>query len=152
MKKIFLTFGFLCMVFLLKAQENTRSNIIVLESNFIMSTHLSYDRVITSLGDKSSLTIGGDYVMGTGFGYGMHWIAPEINLFSFGPKHFFETGIQYMFCLSKSDSDADSDSSLGLRIAYRYQTSKGFIFRAGLYAHLAVDPPIFPTIGFGYAF
>ncbi|WMN11908.1 hypothetical protein QYS49_31735 [Marivirga salinae] len=152
MKTIFLTLGLLCTVFLLEAQEKTPPNIIVVESNFIISTHFSYDRVMTSVGDKSALTLGGDYMMGTGFGYGTHWIAPEINLFSFGPKHFLETGIQYAIAFSNSEPEADSDSSLGIKVAYRYQGSKGFIFRTSLYAHLGVDPPVFPTIGFGYAF
>ncbi|PLX05446.1 MAG: hypothetical protein C0598_14670 [Marinilabiliales bacterium] len=107
---------------------------------------------MTSISDKSSLTLGADYIMGTGFGYGMHWIAPEINLFSFGPKHYLETGILYSFSIYQSEPESDSDHSPGLRIAYRYQSGKGFIFRFNMYALLLTDPPVFPTIGLGWAF
>ena len=91
MRYSLLIIGFLFINNLINAQEIDRRNIIMVESNFIMSTHFSYERFITPVDHKSSLMLGGDYIMGTGFGYGAHWIAPEINLTSFGPKHFFET-------------------------------------------------------------
>ncbi len=152
MKTILLILGLMCATILINAQNISPKNFIVVESNLIMSTHFSYDRVISVILDKSSLTLGGDYIMGTGFGFGTHWLAPEINFISFGPKHFLETGIQYAFCLTKSEAEGDSDSSPGIRIAYRYQTPKGFIFRTSLNAYFMMDPPVFPAIGIGYAF
>jgi len=152
MKRILSIFGFLLMVLSSNAQENPKRNVLAVESNFIISTHLSYDRVITSFNDKVSLAIGADYIMGTGFGCGSHWVAPEINLFSFGPRHFLETGILYSISIYNSDNEGDSDNSLGIRVAYRYQAPKGFLFRASLLALFATDPPVFPTIGIGYSF
>jgi len=51
---------------------------------------------------------GGYYIMGVGFGYGSHWLAPEISLLSFGPKHFLETGAQYAFDINQDDEYNDN--------------------------------------------
>jgi len=61
----------------------------MVESNFIASLSISYDRIVP-IGVKTAIMFGGYYIMGVGFGYGSHWLAPEISLLSFGPKHFLE--------------------------------------------------------------
>jgi len=83
----------------------------MVESNFIASLSISYDRIVP-IGVKTAIMFGGYYIMGVGFGYGSHWLAPEISLLSFGPKHFLETGAQYAFDINQDDEYNDNSPGL----------------------------------------
>ena len=150
MKNVVLIFGLVFFFKFALAQDHVKRNNIVIESNFIISLPISYDRVVP-LNNKLALTFGADYVLGVGFAYGSHWLAPEINLLSFGPKHFLESGIQYAYYIN-SDPESDDNHSPGLRLAYKYQSESGVIFRLAMTFFFNIDPIIFPTIGLGYAF
>lgn len=132
------------------AQNLEKRNTIMVETNLIISISASYDRIV-SLGEKTALMYGGDYLMGIGFGYGSQWLAPELSLLSFGPKHFLETGVLYVFTL-KPDPEYNEDNSPGIRLAYRFQAKNGLTFRATANAIFNIDPIFMPSIGLGYSF
>ncbi len=144
-----------CLFFanVLIGQNNFRQNAIVVESNFILSLSFSYDRVVP-VGEKMAITLGSDYLMGVGFGYGSHWLAPEAGLIFFGPTHFLETGVMYAFQIGADGSadEEDSENSPGLRLAYRYQTKKGLTLRATANFFFNIDPVFIPALGVGYSF
>ncbi len=131
------------------AQNFDRRNSIMMESNFIASLSLSYDRILP-MGEKTAIMFGGDYIMGVGFGTGSHWLTPEISLIAFGPRHFLETGAQYLFEVGQHDGDPEN--SPGLRLAYRFQGNKGITLRATVNIFFNIDPLVVPTIGMGYSF
>jgi len=134
------------------AQNFEQENTLMVETNFIMTLSFSYDRVIDAE-ENVAFMVGVDYVMGVGFGFGSHWIVPEVNLVSFGPNHFLETGIIYAIGIPFVDDEPEYRvSSAGMRIAYRYQTNKGFILRATGNIYFNIDPIFVPAIGVGYAF
>ena len=152
MKGIFVVFCFMVFGTGFNAQSLTPKNTIMLESNVIATAHLSYDRIVASFSEKTALMIGGDYVLGVGFGHGSHWIIPEANLKIFGPKHFLETGLQYAIGISDGDVDPEDEEELdsqspGLRLAYRYQAARGFTLRLTVNSFFLFDPPILPNIG-----
>ena len=149
MRTLLLIFVFLFVVNASNAQNTDKRNSIFVESNIIASLSLSYDRIVP-VGEKIAIMFGGDYFMGIGFGQGSHWLVPEIDLLSFGPRHFLETGVQYAFGIPQ-DSE-DSESSPGLRLAYRLQGNKGITFRATANVFFNMDPVLIPTIGIGYSF
>lgn len=126
-------------------QENTPRNSIMIESNIIAVTSLSYDRIVP-LKEYAALLFGGSYLMGTGFGHGSHWLGVKSGVLAFGPKHFLETGIQYVFALT------DDDSSFGVQLAYRFVSKKGLSFRAATNLLFNFDPIFIPTLGIGYTF
>lgn len=137
------------------SQDHSFKNTVVLETNVIASAHLSFDHQMIKFSDKASLTAGGDFILGVGFGYGSYWINPEVGLQFFGPKHFLETGVQYIIELSTSYDEGikeDADNSFGIKTAYRYQATKGITFRIALNTYFLLDPPILPTLGIGYSF
>jgi len=88
--------------------------------------------------------------MGVGFGKGSHWLSPEVNLLSFGPRHYLETGAQYAFDIKQNDEN--NESSPGLRFAYRLQGDKGLTLRVTANIFFSIDPMFIPTIGLGYTF
>lgn len=93
--------------------------------------------------------------MGTGFGWGSHWIVPEFGARFFGPKHFMESSLQYAIDITPSNEDIamyGREHSPGVRLAYRYQTIGGFNMRVALNTYFAIDPIIAPTVGVGYSF
>lgn len=131
------------------SQNSFRNNSFIVESNFIATLSLSYDRIVP-VKEKIAVTFGGDSIMGVGFGYGSHWIAPEAGLLFFGPKHFLETGVMYAF---EMGSDGEyTENSPGLRIAYRFQSKKGLILRATANLFFNIDPVFVPAFGAGYSF
>jgi len=132
------------------AQNFEKRNTILLETNLILSLSISYDRIVPT-GEKTALMFGGDYLMGIGFGYGSHWLAPEMSLLSFGSKHFLETGVMFVISLNP-DPDYNENYSPGIRFAYRIQGKKGFTFRATTNFIFNIDPVFIPSIGFGYSF
>ncbi len=150
MRTLILIFTFILVANASNAQSFEKRNSIIAETNFILSLSISYDRIVP-LGEKTALLFGGDYMMGVGFGNGSHWLAPEISLLSFGPKHFVETGVLYVFSLTP-DPEENENQSPGLRLAYRFQAKKGLTFRATANAIFNIDPIFMPTIGLGYSF
>lgn len=126
------------------AQNETQRNSIVVETNFIMMSQLSYDHFIP-LKDNLSLMAGGGYIMGTGFGYGSHWVNVEAGVHAFGPRHFLEAGVQFI-------SGINDDSSGGLKVAYRFQGKKGLTFKVTANAIFNIDPIFVPVFGIGYSF
>ena len=150
MRKLIIALGLLFIVDALSAQDLTRRNTVMVESNFIMSLSLSYDRVVP-VNEKMSLMVGADYVMGVGFGYGSHWVAPEMDLLLFGPRNFLETGVQYYYSINP-DSEAESNSSPALRIAYRFQGDNRWTLRSTANFIFEIDPIFIPSIGIGYSF
>lgn len=154
MKILVLIFGFALSTSQVFAQDSIPKNSIIVETNVILCGVLSYDRIIP-MSQKARLMVGADYIMGLGFGWGAHGIAPEFGVMAFGPKHFMETGFQFVFDISKQSKDAEEEggfTSPGIRLAYRFQSNKGFIFRATANAYFNIDPIFIPTIGFGYSF
>jgi hypothetical protein len=89
--------------------------------------------------------------MGTGFGFGAHWIAPELSILSFGPKHYLETGLSFAIPLYEGENLTD-EASPGLRLGYRYQTRKKLFYRISIQAYFALDPPVLPAFGLGWNF
>lgn len=125
-----------------------------METNFIGTLSTAYARVVP-ISEKIGASLGGDYMMGIGFGHGSHWIVFDAGILCFGPKHFFETGVQYSLELKEENEDSDnddSDNSAGLRFAYRLQGNKGLAFRATIDVFFNYDPVIWPTFGIGYSF
>ena len=145
MKKLYFLIVLLLITIAGNAQE-IRKTMIVLESNIIATTSFSFDRIIP-LTDRSSLTIGGDYIMGTGFGTGSHWLAPEVNLLSFGPRNYLESGMLYVLNISKNSETMEN--SPGLRLAYRHQGNKGLVLRVTFNYVFSIDPPFLPALGIG---
>jgi len=131
------------------AQNHNFQNSVIVESNFIISLSVSYDRIVPA-GDKTAIILEGEYIMGIGFGHGSHWLVPEIGLLSFGPRHFLESGVEYAFGISQGDDF--NESSPGIRLAYRFQGNHGITFRATANAFFNIDPVLIPTIGIGYSF
>lgn len=157
MKTFIKTLILLFVISSIYSQNESTKNTFIVESNFILSLSLSYDREIP-IKEKMSLMVGADYVMGVGFGYGSHFIAPEVNLLLFGPRHHMEIGALYIFNIYTNEDGEDSspeydeDSSPGARIAYRFQARNGVCFRVNIGVFPNIDPLIFPAIGVGYAF
>ena len=147
MRTLILFFTFLFVTTASYAQNFDRRNTIMVESSFIATLSISYDRIVP-IGQKTAIMFGGDYIMGVGFGTGSHWLTPEISLTAFGPRHFLETGAQYLFELKYDD---DPENSPGLRLAYRLQGKKGITFRATANFMFNIDPVFIPTIGIGYS-
>ena len=150
MRTLILILTFLFVANVLNAQNFEKRNSIMVETNLILSLSISYDRIIP-LREKTALMFGSDYLMGIGFGHGSHWLAPEISLLSFGPRHFVETGVLYVFNFNP-DPESNENQSPGLRLAYRFQGKKGLTFRATANAIFNFDPIFIPTIGLGYSF
>ena len=149
MRFLLLTLALLVIADISSAQSFDKRNSLLVESNFIMSLSISYDRIIP-IGNKTALMFGGDYLMGIGFGQGSHWLSPEVGLLSFGPKHFLDTGVMYVLDI-KQDGE-DKESSPGLRLSYRLQGNKGLTLRANANFYFNIDPIFIPTIGLGYTF
>ena len=135
----------------LNAQNFQKRNSLVVETNLIATLSFSYDRIIP-IEEKTAFMIGGSYKLGVGFGGGSHWLAPELGFLFLGPKHYLETGLQYVFDVVEGDEEEDSNSSPCIRIAYRLQGSKGFTFRASANFLFDFDPFFLPEIGIGYTF
>lgn len=140
----------------INAQEiqKHRKNSIMLESNVIGMTSISYDRYIR-LPENLSLILGAEYAMGTGFGWGTHWVVPEIGILAFGPRHFLESGLEFCIDISPYDEVVEEygrNHSPGIRIAYKYQTEYGICFRVCSNFYFMMDPIIVPTVGLGIAF
>lgn len=133
----------------LTGQNSFPRNSIIVESNFIATLAFSYDRAIP-VNEKMAFSFGSDYIMGVGFGYGSHWLAPEAGLLFFGPKHFLETGVMYAFEIDPEGEDAEN--SPALRVAYRLQGKKGLTLRATANVFFDIDPVFVPAIGLGYVF
>lgn len=133
--------------------QSDRLNSIVVESNFIISSNLSYDRFIY-LNDGLAVTLGGDYWMGTGFGWGAHFLGPEANLVWGSRRSRLETGVLYVFALGEENclEDWDENHSAGLRLYYRWQGTQGLTFRVGSSVVFGIDPIAFPGIGLGCTF
>lgn len=144
MRNLFLVVGFLCIVNFLNAQDTAPRNSIIVESNFIAFSSVTYDRIIP-IKEKVAVLLEGGYIMGTGFGYGSHWLKVETSLLSFGPRNFLETGVQFVYGIN-------DDSSPGLKIAYRFQGSNGITLRVAANILFNLDPVFMPTIGIGYSF
>lgn len=151
MKRLFVVMLILFAANAIYAQNFEMRNSIIVESNLIMTLSASYDRIMP-IKEKLAVTVGGDYIMGVGFGYGAHWIEPEANLLLFGPRHFLEAGIIYAFNLISGDEEADSNSSPGFRFAYKIQGKKGFTLRASANFLFDIDPVFVPEVGVGYSF
>lgn len=155
MKLISILFASLTLSYSAWSQDELPRNTIMVESNFILMGVISYDR-ITPVSNKASIMFGGDYIMGLGFGYGSHWIAPEFGGMFFGPKHFMESGIQLVINVDKQELDQPDEMeariSPGIRLAYRYQAFNGLTLRATANAVFLIDPIFIPTIGIGYSF
>lgn len=135
-------------------QDEIKKNSIMVESNFIMMTSVSYDRYVP-LKERTAIILGGEYIMGTGFGWGTHWIVPEIGILAFGPKHFLEASAEFAFDVTPSNEDIEMygrENSPGVRLAYRLQTHSGFSFRVTANSYFNIDPIFVPTIGVGFAF
>lgn len=101
---------------------------------------INYSRMIP--GERVSVTFAGGLSFVDGVG-----ILAETTLLLGGTKHFFEPGIiTYL----------DTSSVLPLvRIGYRYQGPKGFLFRAApLFTYLSSDYGfiVVPAISIGYSF
>ena len=79
MRTLILFFVFLFFVNASYAQNFDRRNTIMVESNIIGSLSISYDRIVP-IGEKTAIMVGGDYIMGVGFGTGSHWLTPEIGM------------------------------------------------------------------------
>lgn len=126
------------------AQEKAYKNSIILQSNFIAMTSLSYDRIIP-LSNQVVLDIGGGIIVGTGFGYGSNGLLLEGGFLFFGPKSFMETG----FVMA---TGFDSNPSAGIKLAYRYVMNFGMILRFNSYFLINSDPWLMPNIGIGYTF
>ena len=153
MRTIFFTLAFLIIAFVIKGQNFERRNSLILETNLIATLSASYDRIIPFT-EKLSLTLGGDYIMGVGFGHGAHWIAPEANLLFFGPKNYLETGVLYALNIKSGDEEEeeDSNSSPGFRVGYKILGKRGFTFRASANILFDIDPIVIPEVGIGYSF
>ena len=96
-----------------------------------------YER-ITPVRDKFGIAIKGGIMIFDPF-----FIIGEVATVSGGPKHFFETGIGGVI-------DPFSDLNyLTLRFGYRYQSPKGFLFKA---SPIISKDFIVPLIAIGYAF
>ncbi len=144
MRTFIIIIGFLIIANALYAQDEKKKNSVIIETNLLASTSVSYNRIIP-LKEKTSATIGGSYIMGTGFGYGSNWIAGEAGGLFFGPKHFLDTALLLVVGI-------DDDSSPGIRVAYRLLGEKGFTFRASANFYMNIDPIFVPSIGIGYTF
>lgn len=144
MKALMFSFGFLCILNLLSAQDTTLRNSIIVESNLIAMSSISYNRTVP-IKERTAILFGGGYIMGTGFGYGSHWLEVETSLLSFGPRHFLETGALFIYGIN-------DDSSPGIKLAYRFQSKIGITFTANTYALFNIDPVIMPALGIGYSF
>jgi len=154
MRRIYLLISFVLITLNLFGQDSIKKNSIMVETNGIMMTSLSYDRYV-HFNEKAAIIFGGEYIMGTGFGWGAHWLVPEVGILAFGPKHFLETGIQYAFDISEYNEDVEiygREHSFGVRLAYRYQTNAGFNVRVTANGYFTVDPIFIPTLGIGYSF
>lgn len=127
-----------------EAQTTVRVNSLVLESNLIASTSLTYYRMIP-VKEKMAVLVGAGFILGTGFGSGSQGAQIEANLGWFGHKHFLETGAEIVFGF-------EEDISPGLKLAYRYQGERGFTIRVAVNILANIDPPVLPTVGIGYAF
>jgi len=138
-----LLFGLLFISGLLSAQDITPRNSIIVESNLIAMSSISYNRIVVI--KEKTLLFGGGYVMGTGFGYGSNWIKAETSLLSFGPKHFLETGVLFIYGI-------DDDSSPGIKLAYRFRSKTGITLTADAYVLFNIDPAFMPALGIGYSF
>jgi hypothetical protein len=126
----------------------------MIESNVVFMTSVSYD-YYEPINKRSALIFGGEYIMGTGFGSGMHWIVPEIGILSYGPKHFLETSFQFAMDITPTNEDNEEygpQHSIGARIAYKLQSKGGFNFRVNSNIYFGIDPIFFPTLGLGYSF
>ncbi|MCF7824932.1 MAG: hypothetical protein K9N35_12280 [Candidatus Marinimicrobia bacterium] len=153
MRKITLYFtGILCLIQLAISQQTTSGNILKLETNGILTAHLSYDRIFP-VNEKSSLMLGADVIMGVGFAYGATGFAPEINVLLFGPKHFLEVGGLMIIDMEDDDPEEGAEiSSPGLRTSYRYELPSGLSVGSSLLLLLDIDPPVVPTLYLGYSF
>jgi len=152
--KSLLLFGFFFISLSSCGQVEIRKNSIMVETNLIMMGSVSYDRYVP-INEKTALIFGGEYILGMGFGWGAHWLVPEVGVLAFGPKHFLEAGIQYGFDISPYNEDVEiygREHSLGARLAYRFQTNGGFNIRATANGYFSIDPIFFPTLGIGYSF
>lgn len=132
--------------FTICAQEPSSRNIISVETNIIQMSSITYNRVVP-LKDRMDILFGGGYVMGNAFWYGSHWIRIESNLMFFGPRHYVETGGQYLIGINE-------ESSLGFNVAYRFLSKKGLSITANIngYLNRYSAPLIAPTIGLEYFF
>jgi len=146
MKTLLLILTILFVQFSICAQESNSRNIVSLETNIVSMSSITYNRIIP-LKDRIDLLFGGGYVMGSAFWFGNHWVRIESNLMFFGPRHYFETGIQYLIGI-------DDESSPGLNVAYRFLSKKGVSITANFNAYLnRYSAPLFaPTIGLEYVF
>ena len=157
MKTTLCILGLLLCTITINAQDFSFRNSLMLESNLIAYTALTYDRIIP-LSTKTSLLAGGGVFIGTGFGHGSQWLLAKSSLLSFGPKHFLETGVQYLYSLSKEEDQEeenesnDDESSFGLRFAYRYISNKGISLSATMNFLFNVDPVVMPALAVGYTF
>ncbi|MFA8437268.1 MAG: hypothetical protein ACEPOZ_22400 [Marinifilaceae bacterium] len=144
MRVLILFLGFLCTISLLSAQNTTPRNSIVVESNLIATSSIFYNRMVP-INEKAVVAFGGGYIMGVGFGHGSDWLKFETSLLSYGPRHFLETGAQYIYGLN-------DDSSPGLKLGYRFMGKKGLTFAITANVLFTIDPVVLPTVGIGYSF
>ncbi len=143
-RAVFPVFVFMFAMNILNAQDRNPHNSIIVQTNFIAMSAITYDRLLP-LNHKMALSVGGGYIMGTGFGYGSHWLRIESGLLSFGPRHYLETGIQYIIGIN-------DDSSPGLKLAYRFRCKNGITFYAATNFLFNIDPVFLPSVGVGYSF
>ena len=153
MKRIIWFLAFFSLSFHLIGQDKEfqPQSQISIQTNILATTHFNFTRQVSPLGSKSILGVGLEYIMGTGFGFGAHWIAPELSILSFGPKHYLETGLSFAFPMYEGENLTD-EASPGLRLSYRYQTRNKLFYRISIQAYFALDPPVLPALGLGWNF
>lgn len=150
MKNLILVLTLLFVADITNAQNTDRLNSFAVESNYVISFSLSYDRIV-SKGEIINMMFGGDYIIGTGSYFGSFWLAPEMTMLILGPKHFIEGGLQYALDITFGDRYTNSTSVM--RFGYRFQGHKGMMLRATLnFYDESIDPMNLLSMGIGYSF
>jgi hypothetical protein len=122
---------------------------------------INYARMIP-LGQTTGLTLGGGLINIDGWG-----VVAESSVLLGDVKHFLELGIMgaYFFASNKEPDNPESGdvvSAVSLRIGYRYQGPKGFLFRSALllgYLSVTFEDDylndgviLLPALSIGYSF
>ena len=126
--------------------STTETSMFTLRRNAVYNENIlafAYERLLP-VSDKFGLLLKGGFMI---------WdpLIPlvEVGTISGRSKHFFEAGIGALL-LDTSDEDEGSFDFLTFRLGYRYQATKGFLFKAS--AIYSPDNFILPLITVGYSF